>query len=81
MASPNFLQKMIKFEKDKVQAKTIKRVKKVLNDPNCSEERVRQASKAALRIRMWMEAIVMYATLKAQTAAEREDEEVEVEEE
>lgn len=71
----NFLKNLIQFDKDNVSKQTISKVKKVLNDPQCTEKRVMACSKAAYGIRMWMEAIVAYSTLLAEALVPKEFEE------
>ena len=72
LSSSEFLKNLIQFDKDNVSPQVCQKVRKILDDPKCSEQRAKNCSKALSGIRGWMEGVVSYSTLREQLKLRQE---------
>ena len=72
LCSSEFLKSLIQFDKDNVSPEVCQKVRKILDDPKCSEQRAKNCSKALSGIRGWMEGVVSYSTLREQLKLRQE---------
>jgi dynein heavy chain len=61
LANVNFLKSLKEFDKDNIDGKVIKKLLKYTSDPELTEERMMNVSKAATAILMWVNAMVEYS--------------------
>ncbi|XP_074661680.1 dynein axonemal heavy chain 6-like [Tubulanus polymorphus] len=57
----NFLKKLYEYDKDKIPESTLKKLKKYIENPNFTVEKVEKVSKACKSMCMWVRAMDLYA--------------------
>ena len=76
-----FLKKCVQYEKDNISPQVVAKLKKILNNPACTENRVKNCSAALVSLRDWMEALVIYSTIREKEGPRRANSFIEKQEE
>jgi len=72
MSDPNFVSKLLNYDKDNIPEDYIPRVKKIAKHPNFNEEIVGRKSKAAQSLCMWVLAMIKYSEVAKEVGPLRE---------
>ena len=65
------MKKCVQYDKDNISPQVVTKLKKILSNPVCSEQRVKNCSAALVSIRNWIEALVNYSTLREKEGPRR----------